>query len=759
MFTTNVKSGVFKTRDEVIWVKRFEKLKNAKKEEKMQGAKSKKFSIRLENFRCYQDKTFEFHKEHSTLLMGKSGAGKTSICEAFLFVLYDGVTKPASFGSKRCRVTLTDGDFVITRQKDPNLLQLTFQGKVYEDDVAQSVIERIYGNRKVFLSSCYIRQMERNLLFYGTNSQKLDLIRQISLGDFEPEDYRKQASEIAKGLESNIQTLAILHGKKVGAFDQYVSDQLANLSPEQLIHFKELDVSSFSSLLGEMEKKIPFLQQEIARIQSLSSNLYHKRNQVENLQNQMKKISIPDTLLIEVELKEIDQILKNVDIERLATKKELEKIIQKQSTLVKPLQSAQELEESLIEQREIITLLSQIRCSSIVVLGERKEKVETDIKNAKSSIKQLQATFDFQQNQQQGTVVKCPNCKTVLVYNNGTLDYKKEQTGKAETNKVVTEKDLIEKRQYLRNLENDLENVEEIIEKLEGKTQVSISELEKQLSILKQIEELQREREKLESKPTIEITEEEYKNNKSKRDLLVGQLLEASRKGTELQVIKTQLDSLLEEVKEMELGLKECNLEEMKKELEVVQGKKEMYEKGLKMKAILVKKEEMEQEIEKISKEISLLERKKQGFLLFRQKVSDTECIYLDRNIQILNEELSSLLPKFFDTPITVTLKSSKTLKNESLKYQFNISIFYRNNEFDDIDQLSGGEQSRLSLALTLAFMKLTKKKLLILDESLNALDVDLKASILDILISLQKTLIVVSHDELQGPFDHLLCI
>ncbi len=149
----------------------------------------------MENFRCHRNKEIEINKEETTLIMGKSGAGKTTIFEAIIYVLYNNVNKPATFGSKKCKVTMTDGEITIMRQKDPNLLQVKAQGKIYENDVAQSIINKIYGDKEVFMTACYIKQMEKNVLFYGTNQEKIQLIREITLEDTNPEEYRIKTQE------------------------------------------------------------------------------------------------------------------------------------------------------------------------------------------------------------------------------------------------------------------------------------------------------------------------------------------------------------------------------------------------------------------------------------------------------------------------------------------------------------------------------------------------------------------------------------
>lgn len=136
-------------------------------------------------------------------------------------------------------------------------------------------------------------------------------------------------------------------------------------------------------------------------------------------------------------------------------------------------------------------------------------------------------------------------------------------------------------------------------------------------------------------------------------------------------------------------------------------------------------------------------------------------------NLQIvvdnLNHSLKTVLDWIFEDPITVHLQLFKTLKSEKgrMKPQVNIKINYRDGEYDNINQLSGGEGDRISLAMTIALARINNSPVLMLDESLSSLDAELKETCLNSIRSLLedtgKTVICINHDSMTGSYDQII--
>ena len=87
----------------------------------------------------------------------------------------------------------------------------------------------------------------------------------------------------------------------------------------------------------------------------------------------------------------------------------------------------------------------------------------------------------------------------------------------------------------------------------------------------------------------------------------------------------------------------------------------------------------------------------------------------------------------FPDLPIEVRLENYKPTgkgKNMRTEGKMNMSIFYKNNEYDSISQLSGGERDRVNLAFILAVNDMIGGEILFLDECLSSLDTETNTDI-----------------------------
>jgi DNA repair exonuclease SbcCD ATPase subunit len=145
-----------------------------------------------------------------------------------------------------------------------------------------------------------------------------------------------------------------------------------------------------------------------------------------------------------------------------------------------------------------------------------------------------------------------------------------------------------------------------------------------------------------------------------------------------------------------------------------------------------------------------------------RIKALETESLTLESTIASINLEMSQQLENLFDTPITVRFETIKTMKTSGLsKHCINLAVNYRGVMYDDISQLSGGEAARISLAVTLALNKASASPLLMLDESLSALDEDLVDTVIDALKEVSARysvpIFVVLHGCCVGQYDHVV--
>jgi DNA repair exonuclease SbcCD ATPase subunit len=130
--------------------------------------------ITLKNFRCWENNTFEIPDNQLTLISGPSGNGKSTILMAIYFALYGSSNHKylVSHNKQSCEVIMEypstpqefDGgavarhasgvelgaSFRIKRTKRPNILNVWVNGRLFEDEEAQVIIDRNFGQSSIF---------------------------------------------------------------------------------------------------------------------------------------------------------------------------------------------------------------------------------------------------------------------------------------------------------------------------------------------------------------------------------------------------------------------------------------------------------------------------------------------------------------------------------------------------------------------------------------------------------------------------------
>ena len=134
--------------------------------------------IRLKNFRCYEDRTFEFGEHGVNLLSGVSGSGKSTVVMGVHFALFGTGKKVVTYGKTSCRVELDFGGMRIVRTRSPNRLVLD---DVYEDQAAQDIISERVGS--TFDVTGYIAQNALNSFVLMSPIDKLSFLERFTFRD------------------------------------------------------------------------------------------------------------------------------------------------------------------------------------------------------------------------------------------------------------------------------------------------------------------------------------------------------------------------------------------------------------------------------------------------------------------------------------------------------------------------------------------------------------------------------------------------
>lgn len=140
----------------------------------------------------------------------------------------------------------------------------------------------------------------------------------------------------------------------------------------------------------------------------------------------------------------------------------------------------------------------------------------------------------------------------------------------------------------------------------------------------------------------------------------------------------------------------------------------------------------------------------------------EVECKVLQQTVNSINSTVNILSENIFDDPIGIELKLHKKLKTKKIiKPGVNLEIRYKGGVYDNPNDVSGGEQDRLSLLIMLAMNRMSGSPVIMLDETFSSLDESIKEHCLRALRSAapDKLVLCVDHGGVEGHYDQVIQI
>lgn len=168
----------------------------------------------------------------------------------------------------------------------------------------------------------------------------------------------------------------------------------------------------------------------------------------------------------------------------------------------------------------------------------------------------------------------------------------------------------------------------------------------------------------------------------------------------------------------------------------------------------------IKEEYDKYFHQSKIINRKLEIYQKIKTTLITAEYIMIDCILMKINIMIENILNMMFDSPISLRLRSLRQLKtNDKIKPGINVEIFYKGAEFTTINELSGGERSRVSIALMVAFARLNNIPFLLLDESLANLDMENKELAIGAIRKYldDKLVITVNHDTTEGIYESVI--
>ena len=202
--------------------------------------------ISLQQFRCWENLVIEAPIGGVTLIKGGSGYGKTTVFQAITWCLYGGVrlVHPNHLEKAKTRVTIefpytmngVAGQLTIMRKKNSNQLLLSHGGNSYEDKVAQSIIDDLFGAYDIWLASCYIGQGCRNSFLTAPNAGKMEFLNSIAFHEEDPTSYIEKIDATITETDAEYKGKLAVFTNNVNAFQSLLTntDTTKALSPEQV---------------------------------------------------------------------------------------------------------------------------------------------------------------------------------------------------------------------------------------------------------------------------------------------------------------------------------------------------------------------------------------------------------------------------------------------------------------------------------------------------------------------------------------------
>jgi len=168
-----------------------------------------------------------------------------------------------------------------------------------------------------------------------------------------------------------------------------------------------------------------------------------------------------------------------------------------------------------------------------------------------------------------------------------------------------------------------------------------------------------------------------------------------------------------------------------------------------------------QKQLDELVGQVKLAENIHTANLILKDKYSQAEIMAVENTIYSINEHTKYYLDTFFpENELSVIMQPNfKGKKIQTLK--IDNSITFKGNEYDNLNQMSGGEFDRCTLASICGINSMLGSPILILDESLSSLDSDTNTEIISFLKELanEKLILTCSHEAVRGIFDKVISI
>lgn len=577
--------------------------------------------LRLVNFRCYSDNSFDFGDDGLHLISAPSGHGKSSILMAINFVLYGSGQKVTSHGQSSCSVEFTFHDLHIIRKKKPNNLRVQIDDKIFEDDVAQNIINQKFGTS--FSVTGYIAQNALNSFIVMSPSEKLLFLEKFSFNDINLEEIKMKCKNLIQ--KNNDDYIKIISQSQT--IEQVISEltipkevkfPIKTKNIELTTKNEEIRYKNCETMIKKNSHLLTKAQKELNDVLILNSFIQNKDENIENLSLSLENLSLEEISNDYIGDKELQilktklqnmikfkdfrniktqldesliqlEIMKEKEIVEITTKLDLKKKnLWKEYSKNECIDLIKELKGFMEDANKILFLKKQI---DVNVNNDDLEKREKLLDDKRKLLEENKETLNILKKKK--ISYSCPCCKKKLFFENEKLH--EFNISAPELTENIKEDDLTSE---ISSLNKEVKSFESTINKIKNK-------IEQNEKIKEQIQNIENQ---YDSSPSVESFSEDIEhmetylktqNALEKEISMLEDNLSNEKFSSSYLVSKKNVDKLLKQFNDCELSLNKLdenifdeNEEELRNKIFEEQNKQNS------IKNMINKRREIEKELE-----------------------------------------------------------------------------------------------------------------------------------------------------------------
>lgn len=677
-------------------------------------------SLSIKNIISYQDSRYEFNNNSATIIVGNNldnpsqkvnGAGKSGLIES-LALAFTGSSIRDVKGKELVRRGEKSGEVELILTNSQTKKDLKIWRRIYSGTKS--------GECRVWLGEDEVRLADINsynkFIFETIGLSKDDFFNFYLLTQANYSPFLRVGDTKKKEIINRFSGANIIDN----VFDIIKQDSVKT----------EGDVMSKKSSISELEISINLLNNQLKEFEEKEENIDLERQEKINVCNQEKQRLNQSIVQVQEEIVQKKEQLK--ELEKTVQEKQYDKQIQEIEDEIKELEEQEKsIQLKIKEVEKSNQFIKDLYQDDYNTLKEQLAEVDELKADLNCNHKSLLLTQSKHQKSLLGSL-ECPHCHNHFVVKS-ELSYEE----------LVKEKEKIDKD--IIEIENCQKETESIESELIGDRKRLDKEIEeKQKEGREQISQLYDQLEKLKSEKN-QLKDHSY-------------LIEKERRESRMQI----------EDYERKINTKQSSIDQIQKDIdredsEIQRIKSFSYQEVIKDNKAKIK--EKKALLEKEKKDLDLLNEEHQKVVEWETSFKNFKSFVANQSIKNI-EDYTNIFLQQMGSDLGIILDGYSTLTSGKIKEQISVEVTRRGFEEGSYGSFSGGERGRIDICVILAIQQLINLNckgggldLLICDEILDQIDVVGLESIIHSLQDLNRTIMIVSQNEINSLKEHTLMI